>query len=239
MGESNAVERSIDLGVLWLRAVIVGFMAFFLGLVGHVSANGLLPGPVILGVLLVFSVMACVPLVARPVKAPMMLFLMIGGQTGVHMVLTMTAGHVGDRIVSQTPRAIAPPSSAALPTVDGRRVGSLLEAYQPSAGTPAGSSSGAGLPIAHLIHDMSAHAPMMAAHLAAAAVVALWLAHGERLLWTLMALLGRRLVTVLVVPLGMAGCVRVSRVAFEHAPRPSWSRWLVRPASRRGPPLPA
>ena len=38
------------------------------------------------------------------------------------------------------------------------------------------------LPVGHLVSDLSAHAPMMVVHLVAAALVGLWLAHGERCL---------------------------------------------------------
>ena len=48
----SAVETRVDACVLWARALIVGSLAFFLGVVGHVTADGLLPGPAFLTALL-------------------------------------------------------------------------------------------------------------------------------------------------------------------------------------------
>ena len=104
----------------------------------------------------------------------------------------MTAGHRGD---GSSPGAAVSPSSGAtglrdLPVVDGHRVGSLQDAYQGMSGQP--TSFAPTLPVGHLINDLSAHAPMMAVHLAAAVLVGLWLGYGERCLWTVLALTGRR-----------------------------------------------
>ncbi len=232
----------MDLGALWARSVIVGCMAFFLGIAGHVSADGLLPNPLVLVALLLFAVFGSAPLLARQVRSPTMLLLLVGGQAGVHLVLTMTAGHRGDPGPTAGPAAhVATPSSAGLPTVDGHRVGSLLEAYQPSAGgAGGGSGSSFGIPIGHLLNDLTAHGSMMAAHLAAAAVVALWLAYGEHLLWSLVNLLGRTLTLALQLnsPV-IAPDVRLRRMPVADVPALAWSRWLARPHSRRGPPLPA
>lgn len=53
----------------------------------------------------------------------------------------------------------------------------------------------------HLAEDMTwHHAPMMLAHLAAAAVVGLWLAYGERALWSLIRLVAAEVTALLAVP---------------------------------------
>ena len=39
------METMLDARLRWLRALLVGSVAFFLGTAGHVMANGLLPGP--------------------------------------------------------------------------------------------------------------------------------------------------------------------------------------------------
>lgn len=95
---------------------------------------------------------------------------------------------------------------------------------------------GPALWVAHLAEDLTPeHALMAGAHAVAAAVVGLWLAHGERTVWRLVALAGRVLVPVVRTPLlPVAGPPRVVPVAPVLLPR------AVRVASssiaRRGPP---
>ena len=94
------------------------------------------------------------------------------------------------------------------------------------------------LPVGHLINDLSAHASMMAVHLAAAVLVGLWLGYGERCLWTLLALTGHRVLaagwalTPVTTP-PRPGLVTRARSASELRA----SRWQALPRSRRGPPL--
>jgi hypothetical protein len=224
----------LDPCVLWARASGVGALAFFFGVAGHVTADGLLPGPGLLAGLLAFSVLSSAPLLNRPAGPLRLVSMLVGGQAAIHLVLTVTAGHAGDpaSAASGPGRAAA---LGALPVSDGHRVGSLQDAYQGVAGQPAMTPA---LPVGHLVNDLSAHAPMMAAHLAAAALVGLWLAHGERCLWTVLALTGRRVLAVVLllvpVPLAPASRWRHAAVAILAGPR---SRWLVRPDSRRGPPV--
>ena len=49
-----------------------------------------------------------------------------------------------------------------LPVVDGRRVGSFQDAFLGTSSQPATTPT---VPIHHLVADLSAHAPMMVAHL--------------------------------------------------------------------------
>lgn len=217
--------------VLWTRASCVGLVAFALGVVGHVSAEGLLPGPAMLTALLVFSVAISAPLLNRPASSPRIVSMLVGGQAGIHFMLTVTAGHRGDAPAD----APALPTALRLPVVDGRRVGSLQDAYHGMSGQS--SSLTPSLPVSHLVSDLSAHAPMMAAHLLAAAAVGLWLAHGEHCLWTLLALTGRRILgatwtdTPVLVP-----APPLTRADFR-TPGTRASRWRTRPHWRRGPPL--
>lgn len=221
----------IDPGVLWARAVVLGVVTLFLGVAGHVTADGLLPGPVLLTALFGATVLLSAPLVARQVSPLRMVVLLVGGQTVIHLLLSLTAGHRGDPTAAGTPRAT---SMGSLPVVDGRRVGSLQDAYDGMAGHDAVAPA---VPVGHLVDDLAAHAPMMAAHLAAAALVGLWLAYGERCLFTLLALTGRR---VLAAAWALAPVAVVPRLAPFDADRAlagPRSVWLVRPDSRRGPPL--
>jgi hypothetical protein len=81
---------------------------------------------------------------------------------------------------------------------------------------------------------------MMAAHLAAAALVGIWLALGERSLWTLLALAERVVVGPVLVAsawLGMPPLV-VPTARPIDVPRVRPARLLLVPTlSRRGPPV--
>lgn len=226
------MTNRVDAAVLWARAGLLGSVAFFLGVVGHVTADGLLPGPAFLAVLLVLSVTLSAPMLNRPASPVRLVAMLVGGQTLIHLVLSVTAGHAGDRVPAATHRGRA---LDALPVVDGRRVGSLQDAYDGAAHQTGGLAPS--LPVGHLVNDLSAHAMMMAAHLAAAALVGLWLAYGERCLWTLIALTGRRVLAVALTLRPVVAPPRLSPVDAGRAPSGPHRVWLVRPDSRRGPPL--
>lgn len=82
--------------------------------------------------------------------------------------------------------------------------------------------------------DQLAHGPMMLAHLAAAAVVGLWLAAGERAVWDLLTL---ALATILRLPgPPLPPRVRPGVPALAHARRPLPTP-LLPSAPRRGPPV--
>lgn len=225
------METVLDARLRWLRALLVGTIAFLLGVIGHVQADGLLPGPIGLTVLLAFSTLLALPVLGRRVSTVRTVALLVGGQTLIHLCLTVTAGHVGDAKVATT--AATPTGLGSLPTLDGRRVGSLQDAYL---GTPNDSVT----PVVpgHLIGDLQSHAPMMVAHLVAAALVGLWLAHGERLLVSVVTLTGHRLMALVRATVPVAVPV-VSLASYDalHAPTGPRSVWLTRPDSRRGPPL--
>jgi len=224
----------MDPCVLWARALAVGSIAFFLGVVGHVMADGLLPGPLFLAGLLVCSVLLGVPMLNRPAGRLRLVALLVSGQTFIHLVLSVAAGHAGDAATATTPSAGAT-GLRTLPTVDGHRVGSLQDAYHGMSGQP--SSMAPSLPVGHLLNDLSAHAPMMVAHLAAAALVGLWLARGEAYLWTILALTGRRIVAAVLLVLPVDAPTPSTATASDRLPVVARSLWLVRPDSRRGPPL--
>ena len=225
------METRLDTSVRWIRALVAGSVAFVLGVAGHVTADGRLPGPAGLTVLLAFSVLLALPVLGRRVSSVRTVGLLVGGQAFIHLCLTMTAGHVGDSRATST--AATPSGLGSLPTIDGRRVGSLQDAYL---GTPDGAVAPV-LP-GHLVADLQAHAPMMVVHLLAAALVGLWLARGERLLWNVAALTARHLVALVspALPVAVPVVSSASYVAL-HAPAGPRSVWLTRPDSRRGPPL--
>lgn len=228
------METRVDPWLLWPRAVCVGALVFGLGVAGHVSADGLLPGRVLLATLLALSVLLSAPMLSRPVGRIRLVALLVGGQAMIHLVLTVTAGHRGDPGAIAT-GALPHPGLRSLPTVDGHRVGSLQDAYQGMSGQPASLSPA--LPIGHLVGDLSAHAPMMAAHAAAAVLVGLWLAYGERCLWTVLALTGDRVLATRWAPVPVplpAGGLAGPATAAARTPR---LHRLARTTSRRGPPV--
>ena len=226
------MTNRVDAAVLWVRAGLLGFVAFFLGVVGHVTADGLLPGPAMLAVLLALSVVLSAPVLNRRASPWRLVALLVSGQTLIHLALTVTAGHRGDVAVAAAPHGA---TLGTLPVVDGRRIGSLQDAYEGAAHQAGGLAPS--LPVGHLAADLSAHAPMMAVHLAAAALVGLFLSCGERCLWTLIALTGRRIVAVAVALRLIVAPPRISPVDVSRAPSGPRSARLVRSASRRGPPL--
>ncbi|WP_395695940.1 hypothetical protein [Nocardioides sp.] len=231
------MEKRVDPWLLWPRALFAGGLAFGFGVVGHVTADGLLPGRWLLLALLGMSVILSASVLNRPAGRVRLVALLVSGQTAIHLALTVTAGHRGDPGLGTTSTPPLAPATGprALPVVDGHRVGSLQDAYQGMSGHATGSAA-VTLPVGHLINDMSAHAPMMAAHLLAAALVGLWLAHGERCLWELLALTGSRVLaaTWALAPVPVATTVAapapVARAFVPVALRQS------RPAARRGPP---
>ena len=212
------MEARIDPVLLWSRAAGVGLLGFLLGTVGHVLADGLLPSPATLTALLLFSVLVSAPMLAhrRPASAPRLVLMVVGGQTLVHLALTIVAGHRDDHAATQAQAGgTTPAGSAALST--GHSPGHLA---------------------GHLVDDLQAHTPMMAAHLAAAVLLGLWLAHGERCLWTLLALTGHPVAVAALDHVPLPQQPPTSR-PHQNVTRRNLSRWRSQPRSRRGPPLPA
>jgi len=228
------VDERLDPWLLWPRAILAGGLAFGFGVVGHVTADGLLPGPGLLVALLVLVVAVSAPVLNRAAGPIRIVSLLVGGQAVVHLALTVTAGHRGDPGLS-SPVSPSTRHLAVLPQVDGHRMGSLQDAYE---GMSSHSSTVApALPVGHLAHDLAAHAPMMAVHLVAAALVGLWLARGERCLWTLLALTSRLVLAAswALAPVPAAPPRRLPALAplsvIPVALRQS------RPHARRGPPV--
>lgn len=238
MRPSSDAGLRVDALVLWARASVVGLLAFGLGAVGHVMADGLLPSPLLLAGLLGLSILLSVPMLNRPASSLRLVTMVVAGQTFIHLVLTVTAGHRGAGSAPGAGRATSGVGGGLreLPVVDGHRVGSLQDAYQGMSDQP--TSLAPTLPVGHLINDLSAHAPMMAVHLAAAVAVGLWLGYGERCLWTMLALTGRRVLAAVRALTAVPTTPRPNLASAVHAePDLRAARWQMRPDSRRGPPL--
>ena len=187
----------------WARAALVSVVALLFGVTAHGSAEGLLPGPAALTCLLVLLVVPAARLLGRPASTARLVVLLVAGQAVVHVFLTLSAGHRGQhRASTPTPADASLPGTVAQVPARGRE--SLYD--QLYAGRPEAPPARLTVPepVRHLVADLSAHAPMALAHLVAAAGVGLWLAYGERLLWTVLTLsthacahLGRALASVL------------------------------------------
>ena len=155
------------------------------------------------------------PLLSRPASALRLVVLLVGGQTLVHLFLTVTAGHVGD------PTGHRAPVAAHGPAHGGRPPGRLAAGPVRS---DAGAAHAARRCRGHLVEDIAAHAPMMAVHLLAAVLVGLWLAVGERSLWTLVALATAGVPRLLTFarPAPPGSRPRAVPAARRTAPRPGW-----------------
>ncbi len=212
------MEPRVTGALLWSRALLVGSLVALLGTAGHVSAGGLLPAPWVVAALVAVTVVGCAPACARQVSTARCALLLVVGQAAVHVVLSSTGGHLGDPSRSVT----ATPSVGSLPTVDGRRLGSLHDAY--TAAEAAGGLQAA-LPIQHLVSDVAAHGPMMLAHLAAASLVGLWLAAGLASGWLPGLLTVLCPVAMTVFLRNVTGAKLLERTMSQ---RPGWDEYAAR-----------
>lgn len=211
---------------------MAGSLSFALGVAGHVGADGLLPGTLTLTLLAGLSVVLAAAALARPASYVRLVGLVLGLQALTHLFLSITAGHRGDGSAAPA-RAIV--GSVTLPTSDGRRVGSLLDAYAAQVGQ---QSTSPALPVGHLINDISTHLPMVIAHFVASVLVGLWLGVGERALWSLLTLLAHRVARVVRLgsqPVATAPALR--RLPSDRHERPRRTGLLLRADPHRGPPL--
>jgi len=218
----------MDPVVIWGRAALLAAVTMFLGVAAHVTADGLLPSVAWLVVLAAFAVVPCAALLARPASTLRIVLTLAGGQALVHLALTVTAGH--------TTHAASGHVHAGAATSHSAGAGSALQTLQAGQGGAVSGGLSAGQLAGHLVD----HAPMMVVHLLAAALVGLWLAVGERALWTLVSLTA----ALVLGPLRhLAALTPLGRPLVEHAvatprePRSSPTELLARSVVRRGPPL--
>lgn len=64
------MEPTAKGALLWSRAALVAFVALVTGALGHVSADGLLPSPLVLAGVFALSVPCCAAQLVRPVLLP-------------------------------------------------------------------------------------------------------------------------------------------------------------------------
>jgi hypothetical protein len=227
--------------LLWSRAAVLSVVALAAGAGAHVLADGLLPGPTVLLALVLGGTLACAPLLRNPASTRRVMFLLVAGQSVVHMALAVTAGHRGDPVVQAVTR------TPVVPTGSGSRSGSYFDvAYASRVGDHGGGLS-VPAPLLHAFNDISAQPAMAAAHLLAAAVCGWWLARGERALWLLLELASRtwselvapalhRWATAARAAATAAMTVEIPALVVVVATPLPQSQVRSRSVSRRGPP---
>ena len=228
-----------DALLLWGRAGVLAGFTFLVGVLGHVTGGGLMPGLPGLALLLAAGTTLAATFLTRPASARLLVSFVVGGQVLVHSALSLTAGHVGGQAGGQTGAhlpatapAAAPTTTGGLPTSADGRVGSLQDHYEATVAAPA--ATGLTVPDPTVLLG---HAPMFLAHAAAGVLVGLWLAAGERAVWTLLTLTVRTVLAPLVVLLPLTPARRPRPAVVHRHPlhRSSLDR-VARSVVRRGPP---
>jgi hypothetical protein len=193
------VDTPTDVTLLWLRSLMLSAVAMGTGATAHVAADGLLPSPRALLLLLLAGTLVTAPLMRRPASTLRVVMLIVLGQTAVHGALAAMAGH---------------------------------RAEHPSHGHD-------------LLSELAGPEALMALmHVAASVLVGLWVAAGERALWSLVRLAARPVVAALRTLTDGAGSrvspLPVGTARLRGAPRevvPERRAWLAcRAVTRRGPP---
>ncbi|MEP7090479.1 MAG: hypothetical protein ABI776_10270 [Nocardioidaceae bacterium] len=243
------MEPPAGVALRWTRAVLLAAVAMISGIVAHLSMGGLLPGRTALVMLFLVCLLTAASLLGRPASTLRVVALLVAGQTFIHGALTGLAGHRGDPPLTRVAAAGLTPRPTMAPG-DGRRIGSL---YAQMYTTPPGAARtqlSVPAPVQHLMADLTGpHAAMALAHLAAAVAIGLWLAKGERALWTLVGLMTDE-VRAMVRPVlpGTSGIVTLIGTAllrlarahpeFGDSPRalPPRPHLLDGAVVRRGPP---
>ncbi|RNL80114.1 hypothetical protein [Nocardioides marmorisolisilvae] len=217
----------------WLRALAIASVAVSTGVIAHVSADGLLPGPRGITVLVVLCTALTAIFLGRRASTLRVVTLVVAGQAFIHSGLAAMAGHRGD------PVSVPTPHPAIVPMGTGPRTGSYFDQW--SQAQPNGAA-GPAVPawMVHTAVDIAAHPAMAVAHVLAAVAVGLWLSVGERALWAVLALtaaLAVRLVRALA-GLSVPPAIPVLRLR-RSLMQPRISRTLQHSpgVSRRGPPL--
>ena len=194
---SDAVLRRV-------RALTLPSVLFISGLAGHVAAGGVTPAASVLVPLFVLTVLAVAPFAGAPISPARVMALLVGGQGLLHVALQLLGGTaVGHDNCGWRGHMV--------PTAASSAAGSHVMMHHGAA-----ASHGS---VMSLMSD--GHLVMLLAHLAAAVVVGVWLAAGERACWTLLALTARPVVdawrTVTAVARRRVGAVVVTVHGFSLA----------------------
>lgn len=227
--------------LLWSRAALLAVVAVSVGTLAHVSADGLLPGPLPLLLLTAAATAFAGGFLRRPAHGLRLAALLASGQAAVHAALSLMAGHAD---VGSTAVDAAAHSAHGSHAVSGTHAHGSAPTEPFS--LPDRAAAAADVAVAllldqaqHLVEDGGA---MVLAHLAAAALLGLWLGVGERALWTLLALAAAPVHAAAAGVLAGALSLRlpvlrpvVTGATQVVVPLPA-SRWAPRALARRGPP---
>jgi len=185
--------------LLWSRAALLAVVVVVVSVLGHVAADGLLPGLFALALLTAGTTVVAARLLTHRASGLRLVLMLAVGQAVVHGFLSLLAGH-GTRPASTPTRQFA---------FDGRateRTGSYLDQVAGMQRPVAGSASDGG-GLGHLVEHLAQQSPgMLAGHAAAVVLLGAWLAVGERALWTVLGLMTSRvLLTVAQLLAGALG----------------------------------
>jgi hypothetical protein len=157
-----------------MRVLTLSSVLFTTGLAGHVAGDGAMPAGWVLVALFLLIVAASAPFVGAALSPARVVALLVGGQGVLHAGLQLLGGTAVTATTmcgEGTAGPVSSPSSSHL-------------MMHPDAA----ASHGFVMPLMG-----GGHLVMLLAHLAAAVVVGVWLAAGERALWMLLALTARPL----------------------------------------------
>jgi hypothetical protein len=216
----------------WLRASMLSLVVVLGGLAGHVAAGGVTPtGSTVLMMLVATGVLVA-PMLGAPASTGRVVVLVAAGQGAVHLALQFLAppartGHSGSSMLM--PGAMSSGMSSRHASMTGEVLGHGSAAHHDA--------------VLALMNGTDL--AMLAGHLAAAVVVGLWLAAGERAAWSIVALTGRSVADSLRGLLqGMPLRPALAGTCPSTEPMPDWlaavllraSVWDGYAVSRRGPP---
>lgn len=208
----------------WSRAAAVAAVSVSTAVAAHLGAGGEPPAWELVVALLGVVTCAVGPLLRHPAGRRRVVLLVLGGETLMHLALRL-----GE---ARSPGAAVPPAPA-LPMTGSMPGMDHVGAHGQGLATVAASVSAA------LGHD----AVMTALHCTAAMAVGLWLAAGERAVWTLAALMVEPVrVAWLVLRTALRGTAPVrlvegtSSASDSDRRAPALAVRACRVVSRRGPP---
>ena len=208
-----------------MRVLTLPSVLFATGLAGHIAGDGATPAGWVLVAVFGLTVVAMAPFVGAGLTPARVMALLVGGQGVLHAALQLLGGTAvsatSARCCESTDGSVSSPTSSHL----------MMH-------TDAAASHGV------VTSAMSGgHIAMLLAHLAAAVVVWVWLAAGERALWMLLALAARPLVVAWAT---IVAAVRGEDAIVVGSPRPQagWGvggvvhgcMWTAGVISLRGPP---
>lgn len=201
-----------------VRALAVALVVVALAAGGHVLAGGAAPSPLLLGAGGVAVLLAATVLAGRRLSGTRIVALLGLGQAGLHTLLALSP---------------APACAAGVPAAVSGHAGHSVQGVGDAASVATGLCATAG-GHAHAGDALLAGGTvMLAAHVAATALTAVLLLHGERALWSLWGWLLPAVRVVRAVPLPVFPRLPRPEAALRVAPRPV----LLDAASRRGPPV--